>query len=191
MTKQTGLEKLDEWNKKALGKKEYKKIIVERNFGKIREKWAKETEKQILKEIERRELERLGKLHKIVECIQEDIKNMEVEVEYKKKVKAMKDVQKKDRFVEYVKLTEMEKSDNERGARKEEDSKEMTQQTKLTKIRDQLARTRDLHYTILEVRSNHERELDDLLETERIEAIRRLISWLDATIKKQSKESVN
>ena len=80
---------------------------------------------------------------------------------------------------------DMEKSDNERGARKE-----MTQQTKLTKIREQLAKTRDLHYTILEVRANLEREVDNLLETERIEVVR-LISWLDKIIEKEIKEVAN
>ena len=121
----------------------------------------------------------------------------------------------------------MEKSDRERGARKEESNKDklrcsnckkmvtyilvanewecdscltmnyvddketkMTQQTKLTKIREQLAKTRDLHYTILEVRAKLEREVDNLLETERIEAVR-LISWLDKIIEKETKEAAN
>ena len=66
----------------------------------------------------------------------------------------------------------------------------MTQQTELAKIRDQLAKTRDLHYTILEVRAKLEREVDNLLETERIEAVR-LISWLDKIIEKETKEAAN
>ena len=71
----------------------------------------------------RREFEILVKLRKNNEHI-------EVETEYKKKVKAMKAIQKKDRFVEYVKLTEMEKSDRERGAIIETKDGKMTRRTK-------------------------------------------------------------
>ena len=71
----------------------------------------------------RREFEILVELRKNNEHI-------EVEKEYKKKVKAMKATQKKDRFVEYVKLTEMEKSDIERGAIMETKDGKMTRITK-------------------------------------------------------------
>ena len=66
----------------------------------------------------------------------------------------------------------------------------MTQQTELEKFKEKLANNQYLFDMMIQRRVHQQAHLDGLLEIYKVETDE-LTLWLDATIKKQSKESAN